>query len=176
MVKSVFWGHISHYLGVCLYSEVVLDFRFGHWKCPNREGGKGHFSKWNDRAHITWWLGSGCYVRCSLSLLRWEQFTECTRVSSSQIALQSHRNYYLQSCNPSSCHLFQRTAQLGWNSNPLEPELVGLFGQCLPPPTRVLPWNTHLLYVDKVTLWPSSRICISKRNLAKTSKRPVKWA
>ena len=44
------------------------------------------------------------------------------------------------------------------------------------PPTRVLPWNTHLLYVDKVTLWPSSRICISKRNLAKTSKRPVKWA
>ena len=24
-------------LGVCLYSEVVLDFRFGHWKCPNRE-------------------------------------------------------------------------------------------------------------------------------------------
>ena len=44
------------------------------------------------------------------------------------------------------------------------------------PPTRVLPWNTHLLYVDKVTLWPSSRMCISKRNLAKTSKRPVKWA
>ena len=28
---------------VCLYSEVVLDFRFGHWKCPNREWGKGHF-------------------------------------------------------------------------------------------------------------------------------------
>ena len=53
------------------------------------------------------------YVRCSLSLLRWEQFTECTRVSSSQIALQSHCNYYLQYCNPSSCHLFQRTAQLG---------------------------------------------------------------
>ena len=25
---------------------MVLDFRFGHWKCPNREWGKGHFSKW----------------------------------------------------------------------------------------------------------------------------------
>ena len=22
---------------------MVLDFRFGHWKCPNREGGKGQF-------------------------------------------------------------------------------------------------------------------------------------
>ena len=31
MVKSGFWGHISHLLGVCLYAEVVLDFRFGHF-------------------------------------------------------------------------------------------------------------------------------------------------
>ena len=35
VVKSGFGGHLSHFLGVCLYSEVVLDFRFGHWKCPN---------------------------------------------------------------------------------------------------------------------------------------------
>ena len=46
MVKSGFWGHISHLLGVCFYREVVLDFHFGHWKCPNREWGKGHISKW----------------------------------------------------------------------------------------------------------------------------------
>ena len=25
---------------------MVLDFRFGNWKCLNREWGKGHFSKW----------------------------------------------------------------------------------------------------------------------------------
>ena len=25
---------------------MVLDFRFEHWKCPNWEWGKGHFSKW----------------------------------------------------------------------------------------------------------------------------------
>ena len=31
-------------LVICLYSEVVLDFSFGHWKCPNREWGKGHIS------------------------------------------------------------------------------------------------------------------------------------
>ena len=28
-------------IGVCWYSEVVLDFHFGHWKCLNREWGKG---------------------------------------------------------------------------------------------------------------------------------------
>ena len=48
VVKSGFWGHISHLLGICLYWEVVLDFPFGHWKCPNWEWGKGHFSKWCD--------------------------------------------------------------------------------------------------------------------------------
>ena len=40
------WGHISHSLGVCFCWEVVLDFRFWLWKCPNREWEKGHFSKW----------------------------------------------------------------------------------------------------------------------------------
>ena len=25
---------------------MVLDFRFGHWKCPNREWGKGPISRW----------------------------------------------------------------------------------------------------------------------------------
>ena len=29
--------------------EVILDFRFGHWKWPNRERGKGHF-------HLLKWL------------------------------------------------------------------------------------------------------------------------
>ena len=48
-VKSGFWGHISHLLGLCLYSEVVLDFRFGRRKCPNREWGEGHF-------HLLMWL------------------------------------------------------------------------------------------------------------------------
>ena len=35
---------MCHYFEVCFYWEVVLDFRFGHWKCPNREWEKGHIS------------------------------------------------------------------------------------------------------------------------------------
>ena len=47
VAKSGFWGHNSHYkLGVCFYSKVVLDFCFRHWRCPNRDWGKGHFIKW----------------------------------------------------------------------------------------------------------------------------------
>ena len=34
VVKSGFWGQIFHQVEVCLYSEVVLDFRFGHWEVP----------------------------------------------------------------------------------------------------------------------------------------------
>ena len=41
VVKSGFWGHISHLLGVCFYWEVVLDFRFGHFQCPNEESRRG---------------------------------------------------------------------------------------------------------------------------------------
>ena len=26
-------------------SGLISSFCFGHWKCPNREGGKGHFSR-----------------------------------------------------------------------------------------------------------------------------------
>ena len=40
------WFLRPYFIGVCLYLEVVLDFRLGHWKCPNRDWGKGHFSKW----------------------------------------------------------------------------------------------------------------------------------
>ena len=43
MVKSGFWGHIYHSLGICFYCKVVLDFCFGHlpivWdKVPNKFG------------------------------------------------------------------------------------------------------------------------------------------
>ena len=46
VVKSGVWGHFPHYSRVRLNWEVALDFRFGHWKWPNREWEKGHFSKW----------------------------------------------------------------------------------------------------------------------------------
>ena len=39
-----------------LNREVVLDVRFGHWKWPNREWGKGHF-------HLLKWLCPHCRFR-----------------------------------------------------------------------------------------------------------------
>ena len=129
---SPLWGH-------CL-PVTALALSFGQYHI--RSSGSSHNLPVSCLIlfHPGWIYSSTtyAYVWCSLSLLRWEQFTECTRVSSSQIALQSHCNYYLQSCNPSSCHLFQKTAQL----DPLTPLQ-----------------NLHF-----------------KRNLAKTSKRPVQWA
>ena len=42
--KTTFqWPKVVLPLEVCLYWKVVLDFRSGHWKCPNREWGNGHF-------------------------------------------------------------------------------------------------------------------------------------
>ena len=50
-----------HSIGVCFYWEVVLDFRFGQWKCPKREWGKGHCSKWNKKISMGKFFGTSSY-------------------------------------------------------------------------------------------------------------------